>query len=82
MWQQLNNLKKNFDEIVEVRGAGLLLGIKTKSNNSKVNKLFEEHGLLTIPASDNVVRLSPPLIINKQDVDKAIQIINKALRVI
>ena len=62
-----------------MRGAGLLLGIKTKSNNAEISNLFETHGLLTIPASDNVVRLSPPLIINKHDVDYAIQIIKKAL---
>ena len=75
----MKELQKKFDEIVEVRGAGLLLGIKTKSNNIEINKLFETHGLLTIPASDNVVRLSPPLIINNQDVDGAIKIIRQAL---
>ena len=79
LWKELISLQKKFDEIVEVRGAGLLLGIKTKSNNTEISNLFEAHGLLTIPASDNVVRLSPPLIINKHDVDYAIQIIKKAL---
>jgi acetylornithine/N-succinyldiaminopimelate aminotransferase len=79
LWDQLNNLKDNFDEILEVRGAGLLLGIKTKSKNFEISKLFEKNGLLTVPAADNIVRLSPPLIINKQDVDKAIQIIKKTL---
>ena len=79
LWNELVTLKKEFDEIIEVRGAGLLLGIKTKSSNLEINKLFETHGLLTIPASDNVIRLSPPLIINKNGVDIAIQIIRKAL---
>jgi len=79
LWKELVSLQNNFNEIVEVRGAGLLLGIKTKSNNAEISNLFETHGLLTIPASDNVVRLSPPLIINKHDVDYAIQIIKKAL---
>ena len=79
LWKKLLSLHKDFDEIVEIRGAGLLLGIKTKSNNIEISKLFEAHGLLTIPASDNVVRLSPPLIINNQDVDSAIEIIRKAL---
>ena len=79
LWNKLIALQRDLDEIVEVRGAGLLLGIKTKSNNTEINKRFEAHGLLTIPASDNVVRLSPPLIINKQDVDRAIKIIKKVL---
>ena len=73
-------MKKDFNEIVEVRGAGLLLGIKTKSSNIEINKLFETHGLLTIPASDNIVRISPPLIINNRDVDSAIEIIRNALK--
>ena len=71
---------KEFDEIIEVRGAGLLLGIKTKSSNIEISKRFETHGLLTISASDNVVRLSPPLIINKKDVDIAIRIIRNTLK--
>ena len=79
LWKELQLLQRDFDEIVEVRGAGLLLGIKTKSSNIVINKLFETQGLLTIPASDNVIRLSPPLIINNHDVDIAIQIIRKAL---
>ena len=80
MWKQLLNLKKNFDEIIEIRGAGLLLGIKTKSNNIDVSRMFTANGLLTVPASDNVIRLAPPLIINKKDVDKAIGIIIKTLK--
>ncbi len=50
------------------------------SKNIVISKLFETHGLLTIPASNNVVRLSPPLIINNKDVDTAIQIIRNALK--
>jgi acetylornithine/N-succinyldiaminopimelate aminotransferase len=80
LWKALLSLQKDFDEIVEVRGAGLLLGIKTKSNNVEISKLFEDHGLLTIPASDNIIRLSPPLIITKKDVDYAIQLIRRSLK--
>lgn len=82
LWNELLLLQKDYDEIIEVRGAGLLLGIKTKSKNTEINKLFENHGLLTITASDNIVRISPPLIINIKDVDTAIEIIRKALKVI
>ena len=80
LWNELITLQKKFDEIVEVRGAGLLLGIKTKSSNIEISKLFETNGLLTIPASNNVVRLSPPLIINNKDVDIAIGIIRNTLK--
>ena len=65
---------------MEVRGAGLLLGIKTKSNNIEITKLFETYGLLTIPAADNTIRFAPPLIIKIKEVDRAIHIISKALK--
>ena len=57
-----------------------LLGIKTKTNNLTINELFTENGLLTITANDNVIRLSPPLIITNKEVDEAIKIIQKVLR--
>ena len=71
LWKNLKDLENKFDEIIEVRGAGLLLGIKTRTNNKKINELFCEKGLLTIIASDNIVRLAPPLIITNKEVDKA-----------
>ena len=40
LWKNLKNLQNNYDEILDVRGAGLLLGIKTKQNNVMIsNKL-------------------------------------------
>ena len=80
LWQNLKELENKFDEIIEVRGAGLLLGIKTRTNNKKINELFCEKGLLTIIASDNVIRLTPPLIITNTEVDEAIEIIKKVLK--
>ncbi|PPR47357.1 MAG: Acetylornithine aminotransferase [Alphaproteobacteria bacterium MarineAlpha5_Bin9] len=78
-FENLNLLKQKHDEIQEIRGLGLLLGIKTKSNNLEINKLFENKGLLSVPASDNVVRFAPPLIINKDHIDEAITKISEAL---
>ncbi len=64
--------------ITEVRGAGLLLGLKCGiTNMDLVGKLYDA-GLLAIPAGDNVVRFIPPLIIDKSHVDEAIQILDKA----
>ena len=79
LWQNLKDLENKFDEIIEVRGAGLLLGIKTRTSNKKINELLCENGLLTIIASDNIVRLAPPLIITNNEVDKAVEIIKKVL---
>jgi acetylornithine/N-succinyldiaminopimelate aminotransferase len=79
LWAELKKLESIFDELVEVRGAGLLLGLKTKIVNIKFNELLIKEGLLTIVASDNIVRLSPPLIISKNNVNEAINIIRKVL---
>ena len=79
LWNKLKALEKKYDEIIEVRGAGLLLGIKTKNSNIQINKKFQEKGLLTIPASDNIIRLAPPLIITFDHVDEAIKKIEDAL---
>ena len=75
LWKELKKIEKQFDAILEVRGAGLMIGIKTKENNLSVSNLLSKRGLLTIPASDNVIRLTPPLIINKNEVDEALSII-------
>ena len=64
--------KASSDEMV-----GLLKGIKLKVENTKfINQLFEQK-LLVVKASENVVRLLPPLIVNKNEIDEAISIIEK-----
>ena len=80
LWKKLKELENEFEEIIEVRGAGLLLGIKTKTNNQKICELLIAKGLLTVPASDNIVRLTPPLIITSDEVDQAIEIINNVIK--
>ena len=79
LWIKLKELENELDEIIELRGAGLLLGIKTKSNNLEINNLLTENGLLCVPAADNIIRLAPPLIINKNEIDEGLQIIKKTL---
>ena len=76
--EQLLKIKKKFPHVIEdVRGKGLLKGIKLKVENSKfINQLFEQK-LLVVKASENVVRLLPPLIVNKNEIDEAISIIDK-----
>ena len=80
LWDNLKSLQEQYDEILDVRGAGLLLGIKTKRNNQEISKFFSDEGLLTIPASDNIIRIAPPLIITENEVDKAIKIIKNVLQ--
>ncbi|MFI4983647.1 MAG: aspartate aminotransferase family protein [Rickettsiales bacterium] len=67
--------------IDEIRGSGLMMGIKFKPaiDNYKFTDLCVEHGLLTIPASDNVIRLTPPLIIEREHIDEGLEIIHNAI---
>ena len=82
LWNNLKKLEKKYDDILEIRGAGLLLGIKTKKNNVIISNLLKKNRLLNVPAGDNVIRLAPPLIITKKHVDEAVHIINKTFKMI
>jgi acetylornithine/N-succinyldiaminopimelate aminotransferase len=77
LWKKLKELEYHYDEIVDVRGAGLLLGIKTKQNNVMISNILKKNKLLSVPAGDNVIRLAPPLIINKKHADEAINILDE-----
>ena len=76
----MNCMPANYDEIIDVRGAGLLLGIKTKQNNVMIANILKKNKLLCVPAGDNVIRFAPPLIINKKHVDEAVNIIEETLK--
>ncbi len=61
----------------EVRGLGLMAGLKCRvTNTDLVNRLFEE-GLLSVSAGDNTLRFVPPLIIEKEHVEAAMAILDR-----
>ncbi len=79
---ELQNLQKKFpDKIEEIRGVGLMLGVKfnQKIDNNEMVKKFIENGLLTIPAGENVIRILPPLVITSEHVKEAIEKMEMAL---
>ena len=61
----------------EVRGRGLMMGFVCKITNLDMWNKLRDAGLLTVPADDNVVRLLPPLIIEKAHVDEAMAIVDQ-----
>ena len=79
LWKKLKILEKKYDEILEIRGAGFLLGIKTKRKNTEVIQAISKNKLLLIAASENIIRVAPPLIVTKKEIDNAIFIIEKTL---
>ena len=76
--QRLEGLVDSHPEVVEeVRGEGLMLGLKVKPTNLDVVTALREAGLLTVPAGENVVRLLPPLNIESAQIDEAVGIIEQ-----
>jgi len=66
--------------IEEVRGNGLMVGLKCRVPNTElVSALMEEH-MLTVGAGDNVVRLLPALIVTDEDLGQAVDKISSACR--
>ena len=78
---ELNNIKNDYPKIIkDVRGVGLLIGLKLFKNQSKFIKKLEMNKLLTIKAAENVVRILPPLNVSKFEIDLAIKIIRKVCK--
>jgi acetylornithine/N-succinyldiaminopimelate aminotransferase len=65
--------------VEEVRGEGLILGIKCRVPNGDVVAAARAEGLLVVPGGDNVVRLLPPLIISEAEVEEAVHRLDNAL---
>ena len=66
-------LNKNTSIFEEVRGKGLMLGLKCKVQNIDVVNAGYSNKLLTVPAGDNVVRLLPPLTISDKEIKQALE---------
>jgi acetylornithine/N-succinyldiaminopimelate aminotransferase len=64
----------------EVRGAGLLLGIRCVVTAGDFVAKLRQNGLLALTAGDNVLRILPPLIVGERDIDEALDIMNKVAR--
>ncbi|MBU3137063.1 aspartate aminotransferase family protein [Clostridium gasigenes] len=73
----LENL--NLPIIKEIRGTGLMIGIETTIDAALIQKKALEKGLLVLTAGKNVVRLLPPLIIEKVDILAGFKILEKIL---
>ena len=64
--------------IAEIRGEGLLLGMRAVVPNGELVDALRAEKLLTIAAGDNVVRLLPPLIVEEADIAEALARIDRA----
>ena len=77
--QRLAELKDRHPAIIgELRGEGLLIGLRCNVPNGDVVVALRNEKLLTVAAGDNVVRLLPPLIVDEADIAEAIGMIDRA----
>lgn len=81
----LEQMIPNHDDLFEgVRGMGLMLGLKMKDpavSRDFVAHARDHHGLLTVAAGDNVVRILPPLIIEDAEIGECVERLSAAARV-
>ncbi len=79
LWGRLEGLVAKYPKVfAEVRGAGLLLGLRCIPPNTEIIDKLIENGLLTVGAGENVIRLLPPLIIEDSHVEEAMSALDRA----
>ncbi|UWS78763.1 aspartate aminotransferase family protein [Phaeobacter sp. G2] len=77
--QRLDGLVAAHPEVFEeLRGSGLMLGLKCKAANMDVVQAGYDNQVITVPAADNVIRLLPPLTLSEEDFAEAISRLDKA----
>ena len=79
--QRFAALKDAHPDIIEdVRGEGLMMGLKLKIPPGDFAAFARAHKLLSIPAGDNVLRLIPPLVVTDEELGEAVQRLDAACR--
>ncbi|RMD76614.1 MAG: aminotransferase class III-fold pyridoxal phosphate-dependent enzyme, partial [Chloroflexi bacterium] len=68
------------DVVLELRGRGLMRGIRIAGSAGAVRETAHRHGLLVATAGEDVIRLLPPLIIEPHHVDEAVAGLRASLR--
>jgi len=76
--ESLLDLQPKYDCIKEIRGRGLIWAIQTDIDVGPLVEACQEDGLLTLKAGPQVLRLLPPLVVQKADLDEAVAIVDGA----
>jgi acetylornithine/N-succinyldiaminopimelate aminotransferase len=81
MREQIENLKEQNSLIHQIRGIGLMIGIElNKGKAVELKNLLFDWGILVGSVGDSVIRILPPLILTKQDIDIFINALNDSLK--
>ena len=77
----LEQMIPNHDHLFEsVRGVGLMLGIRMKTDSRAFVNYLRTKGLLTVAAGDNVMRVLPPLVVNEAEISEFVERLSDAAR--
>ncbi|WP_176085016.1 aspartate aminotransferase family protein [Martelella sp. HB161492] len=77
--QGLAAIKDRYPDVIdEIRGEGLMLGVRARVPAGELNAAMRDQRLLSVPAGDNVVRLLPPLTVTAEDVREGLARLEKA----
>ncbi|MGE7761076.1 acetylornithine transaminase [Peribacillus sp. NPDC097895] len=77
----LTNALKDTEEVKEIRGLGMMVGIECKQDVQGFLMELQEEGLLILSAGPKVLRLLPPLTVTEAEIDTAIEKIKKILAI-
>ena len=76
---RLEDLRERHPRIIEVRGLGLLVGALLDGPGAEIVDACRDEGLLINCTAERVLRLAPPLIVGRAEIDEAIQILDRVL---
>jgi acetylornithine/N-succinyldiaminopimelate aminotransferase len=80
--QQLSGLADRYPDVIsEIRGKGLLIGLKLIPNNREFMGIARDQGLLVAGGGDNLVRLLPSLLITQEEAREAVEKLEQACEV-
>lgn len=75
--EQLQFAFQDHPKISAVRGLGMMIGIETSASLSKIVEAARQKGLIILTAGENVIRLLPPLTINREEIQQGIAILKE-----
>lgn len=77
--ERLHDALAPLDIVKDVRGLGLLVGVECQTDVAPLLPLIHENGLLVLSAGPKVIRLLPPLVVTKAEIDEAVDILTNVL---
>ena len=77
--EKLQEFADKYDQLLDVRGKGLMLGLVTEGPAKEIVEAFKAQGLLTLTAGEHVVRFLPPLTLTEDDLEEVGDMMDDAL---